>query len=81
MNIEYVEEHFLLDNEGKLRYSKNRQRDMIQVVRVTEIVPFLKSLAKETICDGPGCLWCESGYEHPPTELAKRTRKMLGPLA
>ncbi len=78
MNIEWVEEPFLLDDEAKSRYTKNRQQDMIAVVRTREIFPFLKSLATETECDGPGCIWCETGHDHPPTELAKRARKMLG---
>lgn len=77
MNIEWVEPLFLLDDEAKRRYSSNRQADMIAVVRTSEIMAYLEPQANEVVCDGPGCIWCECGHEHPFTASAQHIRTFL----
>jgi hypothetical protein len=78
MNVEWVEPLFLLDDESKAKYHPARQSEMLPVVRTSEVITFLQRVASDTVCDGPGCLWCETGDDHPLSALGRAAKDLLG---
>lgn len=49
----------------------------IEQLKVEKYREFISIAAKDVICDGPNCPFCEGDQEHPLSALAKMAREVL----